>query len=404
MFDPNSQQLTWLSVGGCPRSGTTALGEALNRHPQIVLLHEFDQAHFFSTVRALFREEDRLGEYIETDQFELIPRRARHELPIIRGIIETVSGKQARIFGTKFPGLHLWPQPEFPPGICAREIHITRAPVSVVTSYVTKMHRESYPGTAEHIFDTALAHWISAWNHAVSRRGQTDFLHLRYEQVAGDESVARAIADFLGLDDSIDLSEFSSKDREASDCYAELEALGYGNQNWKLELLAQQWDGIRGVEQAEQLPLGFPIDSGEDISLCSDRSWKTVAKGFLPAEPEGAWVGSQAASVHFLPRVSARCYLVTMDVPWVFQHQDIPAALRLSIGTGPVIDALISLENMAGGEGRRFSWILHAPDDEQLSTFLQIVPLNPRNPKDCGIGSDDRLLSVMVRSVRITPL
>ncbi len=52
-------------------------------------------------ISGFFKEEDRLGKYPETDEFELVPRRARHEIGIVRAFFREITGKNATVLGTK---------------------------------------------------------------------------------------------------------------------------------------------------------------------------------------------------------------------------------------------------------------------------------------------------------------
>jgi hypothetical protein len=49
-----SKKLTWLNVTGVPRSGTTALGAALNKSKNISLLHEHHPKQFLAQLNHYF--------------------------------------------------------------------------------------------------------------------------------------------------------------------------------------------------------------------------------------------------------------------------------------------------------------------------------------------------------------
>lgn len=399
--------LTWLTVGGCPRSGTTALGEVLNRHPEVALFHEYDQAHLFATVAALFREEDRLGAYGETASFDLVPRRARHELLIIQSIFEQVAGKRASVLGTKFPGAHLWPAPVVPAGMAWKHLHITRAPHAVVASYAKKMLREGYPGGHAYILDTAIAHWVSAWNHAVEHHDDPNFLHLVYEDLAGDLSLAERLAGFLGLADAhaFDFSDFCPTNKTPAEYRADLEMMGFGDMLGRLDALAGCYPWPEFVRSGA--PLGFPLAAGETVVLAARaeaNGWKYSAAGFYPAEPEGCWVGRETAELRVIPQFDAPQARLSLDVPWTFEPGGQPPVLAVEVDDRNVLVTPVAL-GAAQGRPRRFAW---NPLDLDLragqSATLRLRVLNPRNPKTLGYSQDDRDLGLMVRSLRIDPL
>lgn len=403
--------LTWLTVGGCPRSGTTALGETLNLHPEVILFHEYDQAHFFNTVRALFREEDRLSVYDETDQFDLIPRRAKHGAGIVRGIFQAVSGKSATILGTKFPGAHLWPEPEMIEGVTRKQIHITRAPHAVVASYAKKMLREGCSDGVAHVLDTAIAHWISAWNYAIDHRDDPSFLHLFYEEIASNPATANEIAMFLGLDDAsaFDFSGFRSTNKTAAEYRAELEAMGFGAPLGRLDALARyaQWADFARDAMRDGTKIGFPLASGDLIDLSAlhgANGWKYPVQGFYPPEADGRWINGKEAALHIIPQFDAQLAQLSIDVPWTFEPEGIPPVLSVEVDGQRVLDTQVSLGNTQG-VSKRFTWLLR---DINLragcSSVIRLRILNPRNPKSLGLGQDDRDLGLMIRGLRIDPL
>lgn len=395
--------LTWLTVGGCPRSGTTALGAVLNAHPKITLLHEYDQADFFNTVSAFFREEDRLGEYPDTEGFELLLRRARHEVDIARAVFREVTGKDASIMGTKFPGAHLWPQPVVPDGMLWKQIHITRNPYAVITSYANKMLREGYEGGRhEHIFDTACAHWVSAWNHAVDRQHELDFMHLIYEELPGNITEADRLASFLGIESGIDFGPFRSSNKSHSDLLADLALNGFESCLDQMTAfdVCKDWQTF----VAARCKMGFPIRAGEvfDFSAGSN-SWKLPAYGFYPPERDGQWIQGEKGTIHFSPCFSCEDCLLTMEITWALDAHGIPPIIEIELNGFSHVQ-VVSLGER-NGLLNRFHWVLRdlsIKAGQQLT--LNLRALNPRNSLRLGIGQDDRELSVMIRSLRFDPL
>ena len=89
-----TKELTWLTVGGAPRSGTTALGEALNKSSHISLFHEYQSAVFFDAINLLFVEEERLSKYSDFNVYEkLVPVKKRDVAKIVSTIFSVVFKK-----------------------------------------------------------------------------------------------------------------------------------------------------------------------------------------------------------------------------------------------------------------------------------------------------------------------
>lgn len=394
---------TWLTVGGCPRSGTTALGDALNRHLEISLFHEYDQAHLFSTLNALFREEKRLGAYSETEQFELIPRKDRHEVAILKSMFEIVAGKQAKVLGTKFPGVHLWPQPRIPDGVDWKTIHITRDPFAVILSYAHKMLREGY-GDHHVILDTAIAHWVSAWNHAVAKRFDDDFCHIFYEDI-GDPKLVERVTSFLNLSTPVDFSSLASRNESPETCLAKLESLGFSGCREKvLSVVSTDWNRKYVYMYEMGCYLGFPLRANERIELSTvhgANAWKYPIEGFYPVEAQGRWINGSEASVLFSPTFESRRMLLCLDVAWVCEPG----------GEVPLVDIEINGERIATagftngqvpGVPHRYMWAIDSKTIKANTTNkLVFRPLNPRNPKKLGLSQDDRELSIMINSIQI---
>lgn len=114
-----TKKLTWLTVGGAPRSGTTALGEALNKSAHIALFHEYQSAVFFDAINLLFVEEERLSKFSDFNVYEnLVPVKERDAATIF----STVFKKNASVVGTKFPGAQVWRRPDIPNSIVEKYI------------------------------------------------------------------------------------------------------------------------------------------------------------------------------------------------------------------------------------------------------------------------------------------
>lgn len=402
-------ELTWCTVGGCPRSGTTAFGEVLNKHPDIALLHEYDQAHFFATVEAFFREEDRLLVFPESKDFAMIPRRALHKLDVVRAVMQVFTGKNARVYGTKFPGAHLWRTPIMPDGIVHKNIHITRAPYAAIASYALKMMREGYPGGYQVILDTAIAHWISAWNYAISRRHDEDFLHLFYERIGEDSDISQKIARFLGVEGSehFDFSSYRMMNKDFSSCRDKLMASGFGEHIELFDALSAyaDWDRWSRNAYAEGKRIGFPVRDGECIDLSTKfGDWKYPTEGFYPPEQEGRWINGEGGGIDVIPMFDApRGVMLTLEIPWAFTPGDSPSIIEIGIDGKPLVRTPIALHER-NGSPHRFYWLLDRKLVYGRSVRIDIRAINPRNPKILGISNDDRHLSVMLRSLTINSI
>lgn len=396
--------MTWLTVGGCPRSGTTALGAILNAHPDIALLHEYDQAHFFNTLGHFFREETRLDAFGDADNFELIPRRNKHTVPLARAFFREITGKDARVIGTKFPGAHLWPQPTLPGDLPWKQIHISRDPYAVVTSYAKKMLRENYPGGAEHILDTAIAHWVSAWNHAVSQHDNQDFLHLVYEHACLENTTtAEKVAAFLDVAPTLDFSALRSTNKSTNDYEDTLVAAGFTNQAARMQFahaLGDWREFARG-----NLRIGFPLAAGETIDFTTNgNAWKWPITGFYPAENHGRWIRGVDAEILFAPQFSTDIATLSVEVPWVFEPNCRPPIVAISVDGSHKSLTNVSL-GTSNGTTRRFAWDLRNLDLRAgITSTLRLHILNPRNPHVMGVSQDDRDLSFMIKTLRIDPL
>lgn len=397
--------MTWLTVGGCPRSGTTALGAILNAHPEIALLHEYDQAHFFTTVRELFREEGRLGTYHDANNFEQIPRRTRHEIPIIRAIFREVTGKGVSVVGTKFPGAHLWPRPSLPAAIAWKQIYITREPYAVITSYTKKMQRESYPGGTAHILDTAIAHWISAWNYAVEHRNADRFMHLIYEKLGDHSTVAAAVAQLLGVSPTLDFTSFRAENKSISEYERQLAEAGFQDHLGRMDFANKINDWSLFSEAGDKL--GFPLAAGEAIDLTNTptaNGWKYPITGFYQAENEGRWIRGADAEILVIPQFSAHMGLLSLDIPWTFEPGGVPPAISVEVDGVNQFDSTISLGNENGSLKRIAFGMRNLDLRAGVTSSIRIRVHNPRNPKQLGISQDDRNLSAMIHSLRIDPI
>ena len=418
--------LTWLTVGGCPRSGTTALGAALNGSGDIALLHEYPAKQFFDALDGLFLEEDRQRALGGTDFFgNLLLRREKTAKNIAQAIYRDVFGKDARFIGTKTPNNHLLPEPTFPDWVSQRIIHVTRNPFNTVSSSILKdkcgydanvqapkalseieslVSGKTAVAIARDV-EERLSWWIGAWNYAVARADDPHFLHVFYEDLLArpSEEKERVIA-FLGGAEDLSFSNFrSSNNCSGVDGFI---ASGLGEH---LPLMASivpgsDWLTFARDKFESRERFGFPIKAGEVFDFSSGgNSWKLPTYGFYSPERDGQWIQGEKATIHFSPCFSCEDCLLTVEIPWALDIHGIPPIIEIELNGFTHIQA-VSLDER-NGRLNRFHWVLRALSikaGQQLT--LNLRALNPRNPLRLGVGQDDRELSVMIRSLRFDPI
>ena len=150
-----------LFMGGCPRSGTTALWQLLSSHPEIFLGNE-------RYIHAFMRKENP-AEFFGKDRFLDLRERDTHAA--VRGQFGRYADPSAkydaaRIVGDKLPPIYsfydqIWSA--FPE---ARILYIVRNPLSVAESYEVRLKDEN--DDWKHSYQTA----INDWNESVTRTKQ----------------------------------------------------------------------------------------------------------------------------------------------------------------------------------------------------------------------------------------
>lgn len=192
--------MDWLIVGGAPRSGTTALGDALRKSKEIALLHEYDAAQFFKAVDGFFRESDRLSvlEHFEIHR-KYIPNRETLARHVAQDFFYRMFRKRTRVIGTKFPGYYAWESPAFPSWISPKYVHITRNPYECFLSSFKKSGNAEITRT---FFNRWFSDWISSWNYMINAVENENFLHLFYSDILQDpDSAELALGEFLDIND-----------------------------------------------------------------------------------------------------------------------------------------------------------------------------------------------------------
>ncbi|AIL64394.1 hypothetical protein PSAKL28_52540 [Pseudomonas alkylphenolica] len=392
------KEMTWLNVTGCPRSGTTALGSALNKSKSIAVLHEHYPKDFFDTLELLFKNQDfhtSLGGYPMFADSIIV--RERDLLPIVNAIFSIVFGKAPAVIGSKFPGLQMWEKTTYPPGVALREINIIRNPVDVVNSYVAKTD-----GTLSGDAENAFCDWLNSFNYAISQRDNGDFLWLLYEEFRLNENqaIAKRVADFLKVEQDFDLAEMASSGKKAEPNFLE-----NNSGQVVLDVITELFDVENWVDDAAEkiaagCLVGYPLPSSGKIDMtATGNSWKYVFKGFYPAEDDGSWTKGEVGTICFTPEknISGRLY-TTLDISWSLGIHD--AGTTFSIYLDDVLIGKTTLTLGASNGGSNLV-IFDSPEFVQRSksVTLRVVVGNPRNPAALGISDDNRDLGIMIRSI-----
>lgn len=399
-----ANSMTWLIVGGAPRSGTTALGAAINQAASVALLHEYDSRTFFDAIEHFFGEEDRLMALQGSEVFRhLIPNRQIHGKAIAQSLFRDIFNKDATIIDTKFPGYQAWPAPRYPSWITPRVIHITRNPYDVVLSMIKKDDGNQC-ATAAAIED-AIHQWLSAWNHAIAHADDSDFCHVLYDDlIQAPEQSRRHIADFLGVDD-FSLDSFKDvHSRSIADRYA---AAGLEPALPLIGTVApmDDWLGFAREAFAARQRLGFPLLSGEAVPLfAAGRKAHLYAAGFYPPERDGIWTKGERSDLLFsLNETPTGPVTLTLEFLWSATLAGEPRELELVLN-GETIYRQSMFFGERNGQSHHFVIRLPempAPAGPGSSHCLQLMIANPINPGRAGINSDDRDIGLMLRSFAI---
>lgn len=392
------KEITWLNVTGCPRSGTTALGAALNKSRQISLLHEHYPKDFFDSIESLFKNQDFHGSLDGLATFEdSLLLRERDLSPLVKSIFEIVFKKPAAVIGSKFPGLQRWERTTYPAGVSVREINIVRNPIDVVNSYMAKAD-----GTLPNDPEQAFCDWLNSFNHAVSQQGRSDFLWLLYEdfRLGENEALAAKVAEFLLIDADFDFAELDSP---ASQAVAKFHDHASGQRAF--DAISTLFDISRWKEDAAQKIasgrlVGYPLPRGSSIDLAvNGTAWKYVFNGLYEPEPDGSWTKGAVATLCFTPEDALSGDLsVTLDISWALNLDGVGTMFRVYLDDTLIGKTTLTLGASAGGSNLV---IYHYPNFRQLgrSITLKVVVDNPRNPAALGLSADDRELGLMIRSI-----
>jgi acetyltransferase-like isoleucine patch superfamily enzyme len=402
----DSTGLIWLSVGGCPRSGTTSLGAALNKNAEISLLHEYDAAKFWEALNSFFTEETRLQNFKDFSEFvDMVPSKQHDIVKFAKALFSSKFNKSSHIIGTKFPGLHLWLRPEVPEEVIVKEIHITRNPFDTVLSYAKKnvydgLYRDDQ---IELSAKRALMDWAFAYSYAISRYHDPDFFHIFYDEVILDASIYESdLAYFLGID-SIDLSSMDVMDSNL-DVRQKFKAAGLEVIYEKLATLFQyeEWycHAKTFMANREDIVFGNKITFGMKGIDQAYTSHYTI-DGFYPAEVDGIWTKGQNSSIQFKPgTLLAGQVVLSIDITWVTHFNEEWPQVIIYLNDKKIADMTIEMLN--NGTPQRYSFVISDFYDPIVDIRFEVQ--NPFNPKLLGISDDDRDLALMIQVISLTNL
>jgi hypothetical protein len=404
-------ELTWLVVGGAPRSGTTHMGCCLNQSKDISLFHEYISDRFFSVVNALFEETDRMKLLSDRNNLDdqaflmnHLPDQEKHLKDIVQFVFKCVFNKKSRFIGTKFPGYQCWNQPDYPNWISPRYVHLTRNPFDAVLSLLIKDYKieELKPSDV----DDVLFYWISAWNHAVEHADDDNFFHIFYDELLVDsKSIEGRLSKFLDNVDDFNLSSFRathSKPVYERFCDAKLEIYFP-----LISYIASEdnWTSFSAEKFNKRERIGFPYHWGREINLTlNSDGWRYVS-GFYPPELDGSWTKGYLSEILFTPTTSCDGAIqISFEVSWVATFENRPVELNLILNDTNIYHCSMRT-NLINGQCSTYS--VYVPIF-YLSSFnvvsLKFQTKNPINPYKLGLSDDDRDIAFMLRNVKFEKL
>jgi len=234
------EHLSWLILGGCPRSGTMMMQTLINSHPQIRLTTELSLFRTLEHLKSAFIREveflqwqERAKSHKETwtkdSVAPFIPRYRRCAGRMLRAMYEAQFDAQIDLqavhhFGDKHPQYYEHDVEALAQLIGPiRIIHISRHPVDVVNSMLRRSRnaqRGQDTWSLTRTIEDGCQHWARAWNAAnvLSTRYGTRFTHVKYEDCLNATALCmQQLADALGVEDKFETSSIVPEDPEARD-------------------------------------------------------------------------------------------------------------------------------------------------------------------------------------------
>ncbi|MEX0830735.1 MAG: sulfotransferase [Nitrospirales bacterium] len=211
-----------LLIGGCPRSGTTALLQVLNSNPSCYISSEENIPKVLGTLSKVLGTQEHRNEVISHKGMRVLSLREslnekninRHNFsqvsmwPTLRFIYQShheqlSPGVPLVLWGDKFP--NYYKNIDVVMAVSGiKYLHITRNPLDVVNSIMRRceMTRQGKDWwKAMTVFEEMISAWSDAYQTIQQIEGRPEVFHLHYEELVFDfhGSVAR-INGFLGAD------------------------------------------------------------------------------------------------------------------------------------------------------------------------------------------------------------
>ncbi len=210
-----------LMIGGCPRSGTTALVQIFNSNPSVHISSEENLLNADRVLRKLLGTRERRAQVVhKMGERELSPRETLNSgniltsnftekavWPMLRELYKWHHGQKHSIplvlWGDKFPNYckeidNVLAIPE------VRYLHITRNPFDVVNSMLrrTAMAKEGKDWwKAITDIDDMINAWCEAYNAVSRAQSHEKVFHIHYEELVFDfDNSIKNINEFLGVD------------------------------------------------------------------------------------------------------------------------------------------------------------------------------------------------------------
>ena len=271
----------FLVVGGCPRSGTTALLSLLNACEDIGLIPEYNLPNAVKNIEKLFYKEKSIAgkqwigdinanqregaDILVGDFLKYVPSEDKSFHAMNRFFFESVFGRSLKIVGEKLP--RYW---DFDIDYLNAKvgpikiIHIVRDPMVVMNSFMhrARLTEQKKDQWKYNDIRGACNLWSKAWNVmvAMKQKMQEQMLIVRYEDFFDKPAETEAkLGAFLGVDSSNFLSFVGEKQGELTaftDYEREIALSMFGelHRSWDqgLEQLMKQYPKLTYIEYSDE--------------------------------------------------------------------------------------------------------------------------------------------------------
>lgn len=296
--DKHTMRSQPLFIFGCPRSGTTYLGELLNKHSKVLVTNELRMMSFYTEMLA--------GAEKARHQIHNMDLRSgfiAHMKSQVRTTVETYYkslaqslGRKIEVWGDKTPG---YADPSLSPGCLefildvfpdAKFIHIRRDPLEVVRSIVGKR----WMG-----LDAAVDIWVR-----ITQRGRefgailppSQYLEITHEELsASGDKITSEILSFLGIQDEPHLREFVKKESKERTPFSDPIALPGKKSAFDLtpeqvarvhELLGDDWSDVDAVFRTYADKKASAAGSTQPVAVVAAGTLMPIAEDMLLGELE----------------------------------------------------------------------------------------------------------------------